>query len=90
MMVGSPAEAEEQLHDHLQVLVYHQHLQENPVEVLHGIVDCEAGAPQKLGGLGDDPPGVVGLRQAEAVAAELSVSEISLQLPANAPRELGC
>lgn len=85
MMVGSPAEEEEQLHDHLQVQVYHPHLQGNPVGVLHGIVDCVEGALQKWGGLG-----VVGLRQAEAVAAELSVSEISLQLPASAPRELGC
>ena len=90
MMVGSPAEEEGQLHDHLQVLVYHPHLQGNPGEVLHGIVDCVAGALQKWGGLVDDPPGVVGLSQGVAVAAELSVSEISLQLPASAPPELDC
>ena len=89
-MVGSLAEEEEQMHDHLQVLEYHPHLQGNPEEGPHGIVDCVAGALQKLGGPEDDPPGVFDLHQAEAVAAEQSVSELSLQLPAGAPRGLGC
>ena len=87
MMVGSPAEAEEQLHDHLQVLVYHPHLQGNPEEVLHVPVDCVAGVLQK--GEGRLDPGLVGLLQAEAAGAELSVSELSLQLPVSAPPESG-
>jgi len=90
MMVGSLAEEEELLHDHLQVLVYHPHLQGNLGEGPHGIVDCVVGALLKWGGPEYDPPGVVDLHQAEAVAAELSVSELSLQLPAGEPQELGC
>ena len=45
-MVGSLAEEEEQMHDHLQVLEYHPHLQGNPEEGPHGIVDCVAGELQ--------------------------------------------
>ena len=44
MVVGSLAEEEEQLCDHLQVQVYRPHLQGNPGEGPHGIVDCVAGA----------------------------------------------
>ena len=86
MPIGSPAEEEEPLHGHLQALVYHPHLQGTPVEVLHASVGCVAGALQKGGRL---DPGVVDLLQAEAVAAELSVSELSLQLPASAPPKSG-
>ena len=76
MVVGSLAEEEEQLYDHLQVQVYHPLLQGNPGEGPHGIVDCVAGALQKWGGPEeDDLLGVFGLHQARAVAAEQSVSE---------------
>ena len=74
-MVGSLVEEEEQMHDHLQVLVYHPHLQGNLGEGPHGTVDCVAGALRRWGGLEDDLPEVFDLHRAEAVAAELSVSE---------------
>ena len=76
MVVGSLAEEEEQLCDHLQVQVYRPLLQGNPGEGPRGIVDCVAGALQKWEGPEeDDLLGVFGLHQARAVAAEQSVFE---------------
>ena len=71
MVVGSLAEVEEQLYDHLQVQVYHPNLQENPGEGPRGTVDCEAGALLRWGDLLE----VFGLHQAGVVAAEQSESE---------------
>ena len=76
MVVGSLAEEEEHLYDHLQVQVYHPLLQGNPGEVPREIVDCVAGALQRWGGHEDDLlPGVLGLHQAGAVATQQSVFE---------------